>query len=222
LAPTAANQQPAPRPVLIPVPGGLELKGTLYGDGQTGLVLAHMSDSHQDTWAGFAQDAAEAGYLALTFDFRFWNNGRIDDRLRDKAAEDVLAASDFLRAQGAGQVALVGASLGGMASARAALQSDPEAVIILAAPLDWPDWPSIRVSKADIAAIDAPVLFVNSERDDFVEDTRCMVEAAGEPKELEIYPGGAHGTDLFHTAHAPDLTARLLAFLQTHAPATQP
>ena len=68
-APDAAGDASG-TPVRFTTPDGQELAGTMYGDGPTGVVLAHMRGRDQGTWADFAADAAAAGHRVLTFDFR--------------------------------------------------------------------------------------------------------------------------------------------------------
>jgi hypothetical protein len=46
-----------------------------------------------------------------------------------------------------------------------------------------------------------------------------MYDAMPNPKEKHIYSGREHGTDIFLTEHADDLTQRLLTFIERHAPA---
>jgi pimeloyl-ACP methyl ester carboxylesterase len=105
-----------------------------------------------------------------------------------------------------------------MAAVKAGLSSDPAAVVLLAAPLEWPDWPSLRVSLDDIQSLQAPILFVTSEGDRFAPDTQEMYAAARQPKEMHTFSGDAHGTDLFGTQHAAELGQLLIAFLEGHAP----
>ena len=128
---------------------------------------------------------------------------------------------DFVRKQGAKQVVLVGASLGGLASIKVAGAARPAAVVIMAAPFGpFPALPSLQVDTADLQAITAPKLFINTEYDagGFITSTQRMFEVAPEPKNLQIYPGSAHGTDLFNTEHAGDLTRRLIEFIEKNAP----
>jgi pimeloyl-ACP methyl ester carboxylesterase len=218
LTQVASPQGVEAREVFIATSDGVELQGTLYGDGTTAVIFSHMSGSRQKSWESMARSAANQGYLALTFNFRFWS-GRSADRnnLRGKAAEDLLAAIEFVRGEEAGEVVLVGASLGGMASAKAALVEELAAVVILSAPLDWPDWPALTLTEQDIQSIQAPVLFINSEGDRFVEDTKRMFAAANEPKEMEIYPGSAHGTQLFSEKNGLQVEKRILNFIGTYA-----
>jgi pimeloyl-ACP methyl ester carboxylesterase len=178
-----------------------------------------MGDRHEDSWAAFAEKVAEAGYLTLTYDFRYWVNGKIQNSLVKYVGEDLQAAADFARAQGAEQVVLVGASMGGMATAKTAASAQASAAIILAAPLDA-SVVGVVVQPEELQAITAPKLFITSEDDKTVkpEALREMFELAVEPKELKIFPGTAHGTDLFKTASGPELQEMILEFIQTHAP----
>ena len=212
----------ASRIVTFTTADGVALHGTLYGSGTTTVILSTMGAQRQETWAPFAREIAARGYLALTYNFRYWvSDTKIQDNLRDKAAEDLRAAIALARQQGAQRVVLVGASLGALASIKAAYDGQPAAVVIMAAPFGpFPALPSLQVDKTDLQAIKAPKLFINTEHDQggFTESTRQMFEAAPDPKELQIYPGSAHGTDLFDTDQAADLTRRLIDFVEQNAP----
>jgi DNA-binding beta-propeller fold protein YncE/dienelactone hydrolase len=198
---------------------GVNLSGTVYGVGTTAVIFSTMGEHHQDTWANMAQIVADQGYLAFTYDFRFWQpDGTIDDDLRDYADDDLQAAIATMREQGAEQIVLVGASLGGMASLVLADEVAPTAVVILAAPLNESFFPTLHTTAADVQAITAPILFIGSEDEDFAPDLQQMFELANEPKELELYPGSAHGTELFDTANGTAVTERILNFIQTYAP----
>jgi dienelactone hydrolase len=183
-----------------------------------------MGAQRQETWNAFAREIAARGYLVLTYNFRYWVSAtKMDDSLRDKAAEDLRAAIAFMRQQGAKRVVLVGASLGALASIKAAGDDDqPAAVVVMAAPFGpFPALPSLQVNETDLQAIKAPKLFINTEHDEggFTDSTRRMFAVAPEPKELSIYPGSAHGTDLFDTEQAADLTQQLIEFIERNAPA---
>jgi esterase/lipase len=197
------------------------LAGTLYGAGSTAVVFAAESDKRQSAWAEVAEAAAQAGYLAMTFDFRFWGpGGRRDLALMNAADRDLLAAVAFVRAEGAQYVVLVGASLGGLAAAKAAAVAEPAAVVILAAPMGHPDL-EIAVTPAELQAATAPKLFIAAESDQVVPlaETQAMYDLAAEPKEIVVYAAAQHGTALLSTVHGPDLRRRLLDFIQNHAPA---
>ncbi len=209
----------SPRPVTFETADAVTLQGMLYGEGETAVIFSTMGEHRQNTWAEMAQQVAEQGVMALTYDFRFWQeDGSIQGDLRDKAAEDLLAAIVYARTQGAQQIILVGASLGGMASIEVADETEITAVAILAAPLNETFFPTLHTTPEDIQAMSVPLLLIASEDEEFADDIQQMYELAAEPKTLHLYPGSAHGTDLFNTAHAADLQTRLLAFIQAYTP----
>jgi esterase/lipase len=218
---TRASTATGKRTVTFTTADGVTLNGTLYGQGSVAVIFSTMGAQKQETWATAAQAIAERGYLALTYNFRYWvTDTRMDDGLRDKAADDLIAALAFVREQGLQEVVLVGASLGGIASAKVAATELPAAVAIIAAPLGQVGGLALRVEPEDIRAIAAPKLFIDSEDDEagFADDIQRMFEIASEPKEIHLYPGSAHGTDLFQTEYGSDLTQRLITFIETHAP----
>ncbi len=211
----------ASRAMTFTTADGATLHGTLYGSGRTAVIFSTMGAQQQDTWSKMARAAADAGYLALTYNFRFWvSPTRIQDNLRAYIADDLRAAIAFARKQGVQQIVLAGASLGGMATAKVAGESQAAAVIIMAAPLSAKGL-TVRVEDAEVQAMTMPKLFVSSENDNTVApaDARQLVDEAPEPKSIYLYPGTAHGTELFDTQYATDLTQRLLTFIGEHAPA---
>lgn len=213
--PTATLAVPS-RVVTFTTADGLRLSGTIYGSGTTGVALAHQTDGTQNTWRGFAQQLAAHGYMALAFDFR----GRgLSAGPADTAKEDVdlRAAVALLRAQGAKRIALMGASLGGAIALRVAATEAVAAVATLSA-VAW--WPSQPVTDDLLRAMRTPKFFLNSETDPDAEGTQHMYDVAAQPKQIQMYPGRAHGVGMFSADYSPDLIQRLLTFMDTYAPAT--
>ncbi|MFQ5577636.1 MAG: alpha/beta hydrolase, partial [Anaerolineae bacterium] len=183
--------------------------------GQTGVVFAHMVPTDQTGWTAMAQTLAGRGYLTLTFDFRGYGAsggqkeiGRID--------RDLLAAAAFIRQQGATDVVLVGASMGGTAVAKVAALKPPAAAVIISAPRSFR---GLAVSDEELAVAGVPRLFIGSRGDGATRDTLDMFNAAPGPKESHVYPGNAHGTFIFNSEHGADLSARLIRFIEANAPA---
>jgi uncharacterized protein len=230
LLPTSA---PLPPTVTLPTPAerrivtfkaddGTELHGTLYGEGSTVIVLSNMGDNDPASWEGFAPQLAARGYRVLTYAYRYPKNASDFTTLRaQQTLDDLRAAIAFVRAEGAQGLALVGASLGGMVTAKAAADAKPNVVVVLAAPVDLPAF-DFRVELDELQALDMPKLFVGSEQDRTVPfaGTQRMYDLAPNPKELQSYPGTAHGTQLFMGASAHDLSQRLIDFVTAHLPPT--
>ncbi len=218
--PPTSAPSPDPRPVTFTSADGATLYGTLYGRGSVAIIFSNMGDKHQDSWAAMAGAVADEGYLALTYDFRYWVNGQMEEGLMSHVADDLGAAAAFAREQGVQKIVMAGASLGGMATAKAAAAGEASAVIILASPMEAPGI-GLQVELAELQAIAAPKLFITSDNDGTVspDALRQMYDLAVDPKELFVYPGMAHGTDIFNTEHGTDLQARLIAFITASAPA---
>ena len=196
------------------------LDGTLYGKSDVAVIFSNMGAQRQETWGAFVQDVAAKGYMVLTYNMRYWvTDTEIEGSLRNKAAEDLIAAVNFVRTQGAKSIVLVGASLGGMATAKVAAAENPAAVVIMAAPMSA-NGLDFRVEESEVKQITAPKLFIYSqdESKEISDGLKQMYDLAPQPKEIHAYPGTAHGTDLFETEHRADLIQRLLDFIGSHAP----
>lgn len=211
---------PTVRVVAFQTNDGATLNGTLYGNGTTAVIFSNMGANHQDTWSGAAERVAQRGYLALTYDNRYWTGATtINGNLRVYAPDDLRAAVRFVRAQGAQRIVLVGASLGSMASAKVAADMNPAAVVLMASPVDRKDLPFL-VTGDDIRAIASPKLFMVAERDElgFTNDVKKMYEISSAPKALELFKGTAHGTDVFKTSEGEHVLNQMIDFFETHVP----
>jgi pimeloyl-ACP methyl ester carboxylesterase len=216
LEPTA---KPAVRAVTFSA-ADVTLTGTLYGGGTTAIILSNMGDNDPSTWEAFAPKLAARGYTVLTYTFRYPSNtSKFDSGMANHTVDDLRAAIAFVHEQGAQKLVLMGASLGGMATAKAAAVEKPTAIVILSAPVDLLEF-EFQVAKSELEAITAPKLFIGSEDDKTVpfDETRQMFDLAPDPKELHTYPGAAHGVQLFATDHSDDLEQRLIAFITSNAP----
>jgi|SRR6266566_1534776 uncharacterized protein len=200
----------------------VQLAGLLYGKGRTTVICSHMYQTTKAIWSesGIVQRLARQGYQVLAYDFR--GNGDssgVSDTTT--VGTDLRAAIAFVREQGATSIVLLGASLGGMATIQVAAHQQVTAVITLSAPQNFADY---RISDNEVKAIKAPKLFVNSQGDDYANDTTHMYSIASPPKEIKMYPGFGHGTDILETDilypdNGKDLTQRILTFVARYAPA---
>jgi alpha-beta hydrolase superfamily lysophospholipase len=184
---------------------GVELAGRIYGDGTTAIVALHMANRSKADFASSAPLLAAAGFTVLAYDGR--GDGESSQGDTAQRVQDPIAAVDLVRERGATKVFLLGASRGGALSLTAAMETPVDGVITLSAPppTDGP---------AAVSAVSVPSLYVNSENDEFAESTQAMYDAANEPRELEMYPGGGHGVALFSTHD--DLIDRIATFIRDH------
>ncbi|MBA2633538.1 MAG: alpha/beta fold hydrolase [Chloroflexi bacterium] len=182
--------------------------------------------------------------MALTFTFRGFCDRDECTGGRDLGANwrDVVAAVDYLAAEGVDTIFLVGASMGGLAVLRAAQQPDIEVAGVIS--LSTPQWPSRYytgepeendLTPERLTMMDEPKLFVAGTQDvqtpasaplkagiesvRFADDARAMFEASSEPKHLELIETSSHGTLLVTFLNDEIIEARIgliLDFLETY------
>jgi len=211
--------------VVIPTPDNVRLNGTYYAPwygSDTAVIFSTTGEGKQADWATLARETAERGYAAITYNFRLWvSTSRRDVSLSDKAYDDLLAVIAFARSQGAKRLIMIGASLGGMATAKGGKLDGVAGIVVISSPMDA-NGLNMRVTPDELNAPKLPKLFIVSENDKLVaaSATRKMFEQASDPKQIITYSGSAHGTDLFKTPDADDFTAKLSGFITTNAPRT--
>ena len=220
---TRATAVPTPRletsePVSFVTEDGLELRGRLFGEGKSGVVLVHMFHDDQASWWEFAELLADQGYMTLTFDFRGYGDSSGDKDMIEFMDRDVKAALGFLEGRGASKVVLVGASMGGTASLAVAADRTVHGVVSLSAPVEFLD---LSVKEKQVRV---PVLLMSTDGDRSAKkNLREMIEmgVVGGPELTAsvMYEGGTdHGTDILKGDHGPEATARILGFLAEHNP----
>ncbi len=216
LAPVVIAQTPA-ETVSFTSDDGIALSGLWYGKGDEVVILSHQYDLDQSAWADLAGKLADAGYGVLTYNFRGYPPSA---GARDIGAigHDLEAAIALARAQGANKIVLVGASMGGIATVPAAVTAAPDAYVILSAPLGFA---GLIADDASLAASPAAKLFINTDADTYIADTRHMIEVAAEPKDSEIYAGGEHGLSMFAGPHGAEVGDRIIAFIKQAMPVSQ-
>ncbi len=182
---------------------GTELEGRLFGpDGaQAGVVFAHMAGSDQSAWFVDAARVGDAGYGALTFNFRGTCPGgdagcSAGEKEVTALPSDLAAAVEELRSTGVQRVGVVGASMGGLAALSVA-GSDLggiDAVVTLSAPSSFS---GLSVSPDTLSGLMSATLFIAGNGDGAAaEAAQSMYDAAAQPKRVEIVTTDDHGTDL--------------------------
>lgn len=200
-----------PWPVSFHTADGVTLHGTLYGEGETGVILAPMYIGGQRGWASFAEVLAAQGYRVLAYDNR--GSGLSEgERNPSTAADDLAAAVLFMREHQFTPAVLIGAGIGGSAAVKTAAQDTTFAgIAVLSAPRSFE---GLEVSDADLGALTAPSLWIGT-RNDMTQNVETMHElAGGTDKTLWIYEGSSlQGTFIFEGADANDLRQRLIDFV---------
>lgn len=205
---------------MIETTDGVRLTGRVYGHGPTAVVLSNMGDNDPVAWDAFAPMLAARGYAVLTYSFRYpVRTTTFTAELAAATVTDLRGAVTLMRHRGATRLVLIGASLGGMATAKVAGGAGADAVAILSAPPDLPAY-QFAVDPAELAALTMPSLFVSSVDDTVVPlaQTTSLYDRTPGPKQLQTYPGTAHGVQILATASGDALSQRLVDFVTTQAP----
>jgi esterase/lipase len=205
--------------VTFETPDGASLTGELYGSGETAVIFSVMGSCKQG-WRELAQQTAAQGLMALIYEWRDCSGpGQVDETaLSRNFLNDTRGAIDFVREQGASEIILAGASLGGLASAKLAIESEASGLIVFASPVGISRW-DFEIEAADLDT-DIPKLFLIADKDTVVPlaSARALYDLAAEPREWQTYPGFEHGTDLLEREHGEDAAQRILEFILTVAP----
>lgn len=173
--------------------------------------MGRSGDGPQD-WDGFARRLADRGYRALTY-----HRPRVP---YERIWKDVLGAADYLRRNGARTVIVAGASIGAMASLRAAEEPGArlDGVIWLAGILYDSGY---EFRKTDVSTVRCPTLVISGDDDDYGADyaARQLHRWLTGPKQLLMLDSAAHGTDIFEEsgANPSTLTRTMLRFVERAA-----
>jgi dienelactone hydrolase len=203
-ASASASLDPVPQEeVRFLAEDGLQIEGTIFGDGDVAVVLAHELYQDGSAWSFFAEELARAGYTALAFSFRGYcsedEGGCSEDgNAGEDGWMDLAGAVRLLRSRGHDRVYLTGASLGGAAVLRAASEGVPAdgAVSLSGVPV-VPN----EIAPDDLAGVRMPVLLIVGSLDgSLARDMRRVFNQLPEPKEFVVLPTGEHGTDLLRLA----------------------
>jgi pimeloyl-ACP methyl ester carboxylesterase len=201
--------------VSFPAPDGYRLNADLYGDGIRAVVLVHGGRFNKESWKKQAQVLSDSGFRVLAIDFRGYGQTKAGTTtVDDNSYPDVLTAVRYLHSTGSNSVSVVGASMGGDATADAVMAERPgeiDRVIFLgSAGGDAPERlaPQLKVRK----------LFIVSRNDESGDGPRLPgisdhYRRAPEPKKLIILEGSAHAQFLFDTDQGTRLMEEMQHFL---------
>ncbi len=202
-----------PQQVSFPTQDDGIVHADIYGQGDHAVLLAHGGRFTKESWTVQAETLAEAGFRVMAIDFRGRgqsHGGPGDSSNNSGFHYDVLAGVRYLHETGAGTVSVIGASFGGWASARAAVEAEPgeiDRLVLLAATADEPE--RLQGRKLFILARDD----VRGDSVRRLPAVRAQFEQAPEPKELVILDGSAHAQFIFDTEQGEQLMSEILDFL---------
>jgi pimeloyl-ACP methyl ester carboxylesterase len=203
---------PAQEDVSFRAEDGGHVHADMYGEGSRGVVLVHGGRFDKGSWGDQARALVAAGFRVLALDLRGYGQSQGPGQADTYTApfhHDILAAVRFLRRTEATSVSVVGASLGGAATAEAvhAAPGEIDRIVLLAALPDTPPG-QLRVRTLFIVAEDD-----RDGRGPRLPRIRAYYEEAAGPKDLLIVEGSAHAQFLFRTDQGERVMREIVRFL---------
>ncbi len=206
------------RPLWLETADGVRLYAVAAGDGPTTAVLAHQGRSNLCDTLDYAKTLLASGLRIVAFDFR--GNGLSQSPTRNALAlgRDLAAAVARAHADGAEQVFLIGASMGGAAAVQNSAGLPVAGIVSLSGTRLWPGF---GINKPGPRALRAPLLYIGS-RDDWrapLKEARTVVRTAGSrDKRSALNPGALHGWQLVQGTPAGARTrALILSWIRAHS-----
>lgn len=209
--------------VIIPVGEGKKVSGILSipdGHSKRGVILAHGAgnDMNQSMLAVLAEGLAQAGYLALRFNFLYKEQGKKAPDRQEDLYEAWEGAYRFLsehRVYPVEHITAAGKSLGGrIASQMVADGRLPvEQLIFLGYPLHAPGKKD-KLRDRHLYGIKIPMRFFAGTRDQLcdLELLRGVLSRLTAPSDLEVVEGGDHSFNVPKSmgAQPHDIYGRIL------------
>ena len=210
LASLFAAAQPSPTEVVFDAADGGRIVADVHGQGENVVVLAHGAAFNKESWAPQARALAARGHRVLAINFRGYGASPAG-REGNARYLDVLAAVRYARAHGARSVSVVGASMGGGAAARAAVEAAAGEIdrLFLLSPVSIANPDAMHAGR---------ILYVASRDEPMAPGIRDQFSRAPEPKRLELLDGSGHAQNIFTTDQGPALPSLLLDFVKVHGP----
>ena len=215
--PVPTLAQETARLVSFTTSDSVDIVGRLFGQGRTGVVLAHMFPADQSSWWEFAQVLAELGYTALTFDFRGYGDSGGGKEIK-LIGRDVEAAVEFLKEQGISNVFLIGASMGGTAALNVAAGQIQgiAGVVSLSAPVEFKGI-SLRGEQ-----IKVPTLLMAAQGDASArKNLNSLIDdgiVVGAMETVVYEKSNDHGTNILNGENADTAEEKILSFLEANVP----
>lgn len=207
---------------------GFTIYGTYYKPNATnakGLILLHMLRTDRSHWRNFAYSLMNKGYAVIAIDLRghgqsinkddtkiSWQSFTEEDF--NYMILDVAAAKQFLLEQSEvdkNKIGIIGASIGANTALNyAANDTDIDVLVLLSPGLDYH---GVKTEDS-MKKYDRPVLIVVSNGDKYsASSSQRLYEIAPGKKDLKVYSGAAHGTNMFANT---DLNEVILNWLENN------
>jgi pimeloyl-ACP methyl ester carboxylesterase len=190
---------------------GVRLYGIEAGAGPTVVVLAHEGGVDLCGWLTYIKTLNRGGIRAFAFDFRGYGNSDSPEEGSLALGRDLAGAVAQVRADGAKDVFLMGASMGGAAVVQNTAGIRVDGLISLSGTRLWTGY-GVN-DPAGVRSLSAPFLYVGSRDDSRAprkEALSVFNRVGSSDKRIVLYPGSAHGTILVGLPPYGDRTRALV------------
>lgn len=196
--------------------------------GQKAMVLLHMMPAAKESWQDFANRLAEAGIASIAIDLRGHGESQggpdgyksFSDEEHQSSINDVAAAVEFLKNKGFAEenTSLAGASIGANLALQFLFQHPQiKAAVLLSPGYDYrgvitPPWArSLQAGQAVYYAAATEDMRSSGNTAAGMSQGLYDLTPPEVKKELKIFEGGEHGTDIF-VSH-PSLADEIINWL---------
>jgi dienelactone hydrolase len=201
---------------------GETLRADLYGElpARRAAILVHGQNWDASGWRDVAPRFAARGVPALALNLRGYDGstGTTNAKMTIPTwvppeswspVADLRAAKRALREQGASEIALVGASMGGHAVLMSSVEADLECVVPISAPVvEIPDELSRKISGRK--------LFVFADQDaggKIMPNVLRAFAVAAPPKTLLVFGGKEHARGMFAAPYGDEAITAIVDFV---------
>ena len=191
------------------------LQADLYGElpARRAAILVHGQNWDGSGWREVAPRFASRGVPALALNLRGYDGstGKTNRYRPDKpwsAVTDLRATKALLRARGAEEIALVGASMGGYAVLASSWERDVECVVSISAP--------VRAITDEMSGrVSGRKLYVCADRDTLGAAAHVLASFAAleRPKTLVMFGGREHSRAMFAAPYGDEAVGAIVEFV---------
>jgi dienelactone hydrolase len=189
------------------------LTAELYGElpARRAAILCHGQSWDASGWKDIAPRFAARGVPALALNFRGYGASTGSTTPASTVA-DLHAAKAWLTKEGATELALVGASMGGHAVLGSSFERDVECVVSVSAPVQ-------PVDDALSRKVTGRKLFICANEDNLGAAPHVLhtFELCARPKTLLLFGGTEHSIGMFHASYGDEVIAAMLDFVAGRA-----
>jgi len=191
------------------------LQADLYGQlpARRAAILVHGRDWDGSGWRQIAPRFVARGVPALAINLRGkdGSTGATDEFVPGRPwspVTDLAAVKALLRAQGAAEIALVGASLGGHAVLASSFEGDVECVVSISAPVvETADELSRRMTGRKL------FVFADGDPGGAMPHILRTFAAASGPKEMLVFGGKEHSRGMFAAPYGDAAIDAIVGFV---------